>query len=65
VTDSPPKRLYTLKEAANYLGRTEWGMRELIYSQKIPIVREEGTRKIFLDVNDLDDYVDRNKSVCE
>jgi len=25
------KRLYTLKEGAAYLGRSEWGMRELIW----------------------------------
>jgi excisionase family DNA binding protein len=56
------KRLFTLKEAAQYLGRSEWGMRELIWSGKIPVVRTEGSRKIFLDIQDLDDFVNYNKS---
>jgi excisionase family DNA binding protein len=57
------KRLYTLKEAARYLGRSGWGMRELIWAGKIPAIREEGGRKIFIDVNDLVAYVERNKEV--
>ena len=57
------KRLYTLQEAAVYLGRSEWGMRELIWSRKIPIVRPEGSRKIFLDIADLDDFIERSKSL--
>jgi len=57
------KRLYTLPEAAQYLGRSEWGMRELIWSRKIPIVRPEGSRKIFLDIADLDDFIERSKSL--
>jgi len=56
------KRLFTLKEAAQYLGRSEWGMRELIWGGKIPVVREEGGRKIFIDVLDLSAYVERNKA---
>lgn len=57
------KRLYTLKEAARYLGRSDWGMRDLIWAGKIPVVREEGGRKIFIDVHDLVAYVERNKAV--
>jgi excisionase family DNA binding protein len=56
------KRLYTLKEAARYLGRSEWGMRDLIWAGKIPVVRDEGGRKIFIDVYDLVAYVERNKA---
>lgn len=56
------KRLYTLKEAAQYLGRSEWGMRELIWSGKVPVVRPEGERKIFLDIIDLEEFILRNKS---
>ena len=55
------KRLYTLKEAATYLGRSEWGMRDLIWKREIPVVKNSGGRKIFLDVQDLDDYVSKNK----
>ena len=53
-------RLLALKEAAFYLGRTPWGMREIIWAGKIPIVRDG--KKIFLDVHDLDKYVEQNKT---
>jgi len=57
------KRLYTLKEAAGYLGRSEWGMRELIWARKIPVVKETDGRKIFIDIVDLENYVGTNKSL--
>ena len=57
------KRLYTLKEGAAYLGRSEWGMRELIWAGAIPVVKPREARKIFLDINDLDRFVEANKSV--
>ncbi len=63
IINSGGKRLFTLKEGAKYLGRSEWGMRELIWAGKIPVVREEGARKIFLDVQDLDQFIQKNKSV--
>ena len=56
------KRLYTLKESAEYLGRSEWGMRDLIWKQLIPVVMNNGGRKIFIDVQDLDAYVSDHKS---
>ncbi len=55
------KRLYTLKEAAVYLGRTEWGMRELIWSGQVPVIRNQGGRKIFVDLSDMDLYINRQK----
>ena len=55
------KRLYTVKEAAVYLGRSIWGVRELIWAGRIPVVRPEG-RKIFLDILDLEKFIDQNKS---
>jgi hypothetical protein len=61
ITAPSGKRLYPLKEAAQYLGRSEWGMRELIWARKIPVVREG--RKIYLDIHDLEEYVVRNKSL--
>ncbi len=57
------KRLFTLKEAAQYLGRTDWSMRELIWSARIPVVRVEGGRKIFLDIEDLDAFITQNKAI--
>lgn len=63
IPDPVSKRLYTLKEAAGYLGRSEWGMRELVWAGKIPVVRTEGGRKIFLDIEDLNDFIGQNKSI--
>jgi len=64
ITNPTFKRLYTLKEAAEYLGRSEWSMRELIWSGAIPVVRAEQGRKIFLDIEDLNDFIKLNKSIC-
>jgi excisionase family DNA binding protein len=64
VYNAVSKRLYTLKEAAEYLGRSEWSMRELIWAGRIPVVRREGGRKIFLDVEDLNNFINENKSIC-
>jgi excisionase family DNA binding protein len=62
ILDPARKRLYTLKEAAEYLGRSEWSMREIIWAGEIPVVKREGGRKIFLDILDLMAFIDRNKS---
>ncbi len=59
-----PKRLYTEEEAASYLGRTLWGMRELRYAGKIEFIpgsSHSGSRKYY-DVHDLDAYIDENKT---
>lgn len=63
ISNQVRKRLYTLKEAAAYLGRSEWGMRELIWAGMIPVVKQRAARKIFLDINDLDRFVETNKAV--
>ena len=54
------KRLYTLKEAAFYLGKGLYGVRELVWSGKLPVVRQG--RKMFIDIVDLDAWVTRNKT---
>jgi len=53
--------MLTLKEAAEYLGRSEWGMRELVWSGAILYVRPTGSRKFFFDIVDLDQFVEKNK----
>lgn len=53
------KRLYNLKEASVYLGRSVWGVRELIWAGKIPVVKDG--RKMFIDIIDLEKYVENNK----
>jgi len=60
VSDHLPKRLYSLPEAAHYLGRTIWSMRELIWRGSIPIVREG--KRIFVDIADMDAYVEKHKT---
>ena len=55
-----PKRLYSLKESAYYLGRTLWSVRELVWKGSIPIVREG--KRIFLDIEDLQSYVVKHKT---
>jgi len=55
------KRLYTLKEVAFYLGRGLHGVRDMIYRGDIPMVRNG--RKMFVDIRDLDNFIERNKSI--
>ncbi len=57
------KRLFTLKEGAEYLGRSEWGMRDLIWKQAIPVVKQPMCRKIYLDITDLDAFIEKNKAL--
>lgn len=54
------KRLYTIKEAAEYLGRSTWSMRELVWAGKIPFVKDG--RKFYFDIEDLDEYIVKNRS---
>jgi len=57
------KRLLTLKESAEYLGRSVWGMRDLIWKHTIPVVKQQGCRKMYLDINDLNTFIEKNKSI--
>ena len=54
------KRLFTLREAAHYLGRTLWSIRELVWAGKLPIVRDG--KRIFVDINDLELNVSKHKT---
>lgn len=54
-----PKRLYSVSEAATYLGRSEWGLRYMIAVGRLPVVRDG--RRVLLDILDLDAFVERNK----
>lgn len=55
----PRKRLYNIKEAAEYLGHTVWGIRSLIWAKTLPVV--QNGRKQFLDLFDLNDFIQKNK----
>lgn len=55
------RRLLTLQEGAVYLGRSPWSMRNLIWKGLVPIVREPGGNKQWIDIRDLDNFIERNK----
>ena len=54
-----PKRLYSLPEAAHYLGRSTWSVRRLIWSGELPSVRAAG--RVHVDVRDMDEFIEKYK----
>jgi excisionase family DNA binding protein len=54
------KRLFTLKEAGEYLGRSLWAVREMVWAGKLPCVKDG--RRVLLDVHDLNAWIEKNKS---
>ena len=65
LSKSNGPRLLTLKKAAEYLGLTVWSMRERIWAGDIPVVRFPGGRKMFIDVLDLEVFIQRNKETYQ
>lgn len=57
------KRLYTVQEAAEYLGRSVWSIRRLIWEGLLPSVRVHG--RVHLDVADMDKLIEQSKVVEE
>ena len=55
------KRLYTLREASIYLGRGLHGVRDLVWNGKLPVVKQDGGRKLFVDIKDLDSFIEKSK----
>lgn len=53
------KRLFDLKEAAIYLGRPVFSVRTLIWNGVLPYIKDG--RKLYLDIVDMDTYIERNK----
>jgi excisionase family DNA binding protein len=56
---APTKRLLTMEQAGEYLGRSRESMQHLVSSGKLPTVRSD--RRVFLDVKDLDEWIQANK----
>ncbi len=54
-----PRRLYSIKEASQYLGRSVWALREMLWAGKLPYVRDG--RRILLDIRDMDAWIEKNK----
>ncbi len=61
MVDRPEKRLFTLKEAGIYLGRGIDSLRELIYAGELPVVQRGERGKQWLDIQDLDNWIEYNK----
>lgn len=55
-----PKRLYSIEEAAKYLGRSLWAVREMLWAGKIPYVKDG--KRILLDIRDMDSWIEKNKA---
>lgn len=53
------QRLYSIKDASVYMGRSVWAMRELAWAGKLPVIKDG--KKIYFDVKDLDSYIERTK----
>ena len=59
-------RLLPLKKAAEYIGLTVWGMREAIWAGLIPVIRlGPSGRKMFIDVEDIEAFIQGNKETIE
>ena len=62
---SPLPRLLTLKQASDYLGLTVWALRERIWKGQLPVLQFPDGRKQYLDRNDLENFIQRNKRTIE
>ena len=47
-------------DAAEYLGRSVWGVREMLYAGKLPFIKDG--RRILLDIRDMDDWIEKSKT---
>ena len=54
------QRLLTLKQAAIYLGRSEYALRSMIAQRKIAYVQEDEGCKIMFDKKVLNNYIEAN-----
>ena len=62
--DNPlTKRLYDLKEAAIYLARPVFSVRGLIWKGALPVIRDG--RKLYLDIVDMNKWIDRSRTTIE
>lgn len=59
MSDRPKKRLLDIKGASEYLSRSPWGVRELMYKGVLPYVKFD--RRVYFDIHDLDKAIERHK----
>jgi excisionase family DNA binding protein len=55
------KRLYSLGEAATYLGRSTWSVRRLIWNGDLPQVRGGG--RVHVDIRDMEEFIEKHKEM--
>jgi len=55
------KRLYTLEEASEYLGRSVYSVRCLLWNGSLPFIKQDGSKKQYLDLNDMDSWIEKNR----
>jgi len=60
MEERPQKRLYNLKEAAVYLGRTVCAVGEMLWAGKMPYVKDG--KRILLDIKDMDEWIEKSKT---
>jgi len=56
----PEKRLYSIKDASVYLGRSLWSVREMLWAGRLPYIKDG--KRIFIDIRDMERYIDQNKT---
>jgi excisionase family DNA binding protein len=59
VSEDVQKRLYSVKEAGRYLGRSPWAIRHLIWEGHLPQIRQG--RRVMVDVKDMDQFIEKHK----
>lgn len=59
--DSPLPRLLTIKQTSQFLGLTTWAVRERIWAGQLPVVTFPGGKKQYLDRDDLESFIQKNK----
>lgn len=57
------KRLYSIKEAGIYLGRSTWSVREMLWAKKLPQIKDG--KRIFIDIEDMDKWIEQTKTTFE
>ncbi|MCX5803462.1 MAG: helix-turn-helix domain-containing protein [Proteobacteria bacterium] len=53
------KRLYSIKEAGVFLGRSTWSMREMLWAGKLPYIKDG--KRIFVDLEDMTKWIEQAK----
>lgn len=58
-------RLLPLKAAAEHMGMTVYAIRERIWNGDLPVVQFPGGRKQYIDCQDIDAFIRKNKRTVQ